>query len=187
VKRALAPERTRAERRFQRRYIRLAVSIRTDDGKKLALGESTDISIGGMRINTPSELAIGDVGTAQITMPSGETVRAAIDIVWADHGADGSSTYGVNFRDLGSSERFALLEAIYSPAGGVFDEDADPEHAFLAGYRAGAALPDDFDARVRVVEIIELVNGLANWIPRGDVGISRRAESRLRSLLLTGR
>jgi len=125
VKRALAPDRTPAERRFQRRYIRLAVSIRTDDGKKLALGESTDVSVGGMRVSTPSELSIGDFGTAQITMPSGETVRANIDIVWADHGADGSSTYGVNFRELGSSERFALLEAIYAPSGGVFDEDAE--------------------------------------------------------------
>lgn len=105
--------------------MRLAVSIRTDDGKKLALGESTDISAGGLRLVSPSELNPGDTGTAQITLPSGETVRTQMQIMWADRAPDGTSSYGVAFPDIGVNERFGLMDAIYSPDGGVFDEDAE--------------------------------------------------------------
>ena len=103
--------------------MRLAVSVRTDDGKKLALGESTDISAGGLRLTSPSELNPGDTGTAQITLPSGETVRTPMQIMWADRSADGTSSYGVAFLNIGANERFGLMDAIYAPDGGVFDED----------------------------------------------------------------
>jgi len=105
--------------------MRLSVSVRTDDGKKLALGESTDISVGGMRVTSPSELAPGDTGIAQVALPGGETIKAPVTICWADRGPDGSSSYGVAFRELGEPERFSLLDAIYAPTGGVFDEDAE--------------------------------------------------------------
>jgi aminoglycoside phosphotransferase (APT) family kinase protein len=84
---------------------------------------------------------------------------------------------------------FDMAEA-WEPAGDfhklrwwVFGADADAERAFLSEYRAGGALPDDFDVRVRVVEIIELVNGLANWIATGDAAVTVAAAGRLRDIL----
>jgi Ser/Thr protein kinase RdoA (MazF antagonist) len=65
----------------------------------------------------------------------------------------------------------------------VFGGDAEAERAFLSGYRAGEPLPDGFDARIRVVEIIELVNGIANWIPKGETAVCADADARLRHLL----
>ena len=86
-----------------------------------------------MRLSTPSDFAIGTHGLAQISIPSGEQVRAPIEVVWREPGPDGTTTYGVHFQNLGSSERFALFEAIYSPSNGeqVFSKpmDAEPKPA----------------------------------------------------------
>ena len=65
----------------------------------------------------------------------------------------------------------------------VFGTDATAEREFLAGYRAGEPFPEDFEGRVRVVEILELVNGLANWIVTGQTAMGANAEDRLRTLL----
>jgi aminoglycoside phosphotransferase (APT) family kinase protein len=65
----------------------------------------------------------------------------------------------------------------------AFGTDTTAEREFLAGYRAGEPFPDDFEGRVRVVEILELVNGLANWIVTGQTAICANAEDRLRTLL----
>jgi aminoglycoside phosphotransferase (APT) family kinase protein len=86
---------------------------------------------------------------------------------------------------------FDMAEA-WEPAGDfhklrwwVFGSDATAEREFLAGYRAGEPFPDDFEGRVRVVEILELVNGLANWIATGQSAMTMNAEDRLRTLLRT--
>lgn len=65
----------------------------------------------------------------------------------------------------------------------VFGTDMAAERDFLAGYRAGAPFPDDFEDRVRIVEILELVNGLANWIVTDQTAMLTNAEDRLRTLL----
>jgi type IV pilus assembly protein PilB len=117
LKRA-APQQERIRRGYQRRRIKLPVSIRTDDGAS-AEGTASDISAGGMRLSTAADLAIGTRGVAQISIPSGEQVRAPIEIVWREPGPDGATTvYGAHFQNLGSSERFSLFEAIYSPSNG---------------------------------------------------------------------
>ena len=66
----------------------------------------------------------------------------------------------------------------------TFSEHSGAESAFLAGYtsRAGA-LPDDFDVRVRVVEIVELVNGIANWSAAGEDALVARRRARLARFL----
>jgi Ser/Thr protein kinase RdoA (MazF antagonist) len=65
----------------------------------------------------------------------------------------------------------------------VFEGDAGAERALLSGYCDGHRLPDYFDARVLLVEIIDLVNGLAGWLARGDTVITVSAAARLRHLL----
>jgi aminoglycoside phosphotransferase (APT) family kinase protein len=84
---------------------------------------------------------------------------------------------------------FDMAEA-WEPAGDfhklrwwVFGNGGTDERAFVSAYRGGASLPDDFDDRVRLVEIIELVNGLANWLPKGAGAMTVDAEARLRGIL----
>jgi type IV pilus assembly protein PilB len=127
LKRAVR-EQERAQRRYQRRRIKLPVSLRTDDGAT-AEGTASDISAGGMRLSTLADFAIGTRGLAQIAIPSGEQVRAPIEVVWREDGPEGATTYGVHFQNLGSSERFSLFEAIYSPSNGeqVFAKPIDGE------------------------------------------------------------
>ncbi len=127
MKRA-AREQERVRRRYQRRRIRLPVSVRTDDGTT-AEGLASDISAGGMRLSTSADFSIGTHGIAQIAIPSGEQVRAPIEIVWREPGPEGATVYGVHFQNLGSSERFSLFEAIYSPSNGeqVFSKPIDGE------------------------------------------------------------
>jgi type IV pilus assembly protein PilB len=123
---AREPERVR--RKYQRRRIKLPVGLRTDDGTSTE-GLASDISAGGMRLSTTADLSIGTHGIAQISVPSGEQVRAPIEIVWREPGPDGSTIYGAHFQNLGSSERFSLFEAIYSPSNGeqVFARPVDGE------------------------------------------------------------
>jgi type IV pilus assembly protein PilB len=103
-----------ARRRFQRRRMRVSVTIRGEDGK-VATGAASDLSLGGLRLSTNDELTVGDKGIAQVTIAQGETIRADVEIIWRK-GSDGAAkTYGVRFGMLNGSERFALLEAIYSP------------------------------------------------------------------------
>ncbi len=127
MKRA-AREQERVRRRYQRRRIRLPVTIRTDDGGS-AEGLASDISAGGMRLSTNADYAIGTHGVAHISIPSDDPVRAPIEIVWREPGPDGTTVYGVHFQNLGSSERFSLFEAIYSPSNGerVFSKSIDSE------------------------------------------------------------
>ena len=51
-----------------------------------------------------------------------------------------------------------------SCGGGCSEPTPPPSVRSSSGYRAGEPFPDDFDSRVRVVEILELVNGIANWM-----------------------
>jgi len=116
LKRAVK-EQERTQRRYQRRRIKLPVTIRADDGT-VANGLAADVSAGGLRFTTNANFATGTRGLAQISIPDGETVRAPVEIVWRENAPEGASIYGVHFQNLGSSERFALFEAIYSPANG---------------------------------------------------------------------
>ncbi len=127
MKRA-AREQERARRRYQRRRVKLPVNLRTNDGVA-AEGTASDISAGGLRFATSADFALGTHGVAQISVPSGEQVRAPIEVVWREPGPEGMTTYGVHFQNLGSSERFALFEAIYSHTNGeqVFAKQLDDE------------------------------------------------------------
>jgi len=84
---------------------------------------------------------------------------------------------------------FDMAEA-WEPAGDfhklrwwLFGNDGAAEREFRSGYRAGEPYPDDFDDRVRVVEILELVNGLAGWIGQDQPAMVVNADTRLRELL----
>jgi c-di-GMP-binding flagellar brake protein YcgR len=90
LKRA-AREQERAQRRYQRRRVKLPVSIRTDEGAT-AEGTASDISAGGMRIMIVGDFAISTRGLAQIAIPSGEQVRAPIEVVWREPGPEGATT-----------------------------------------------------------------------------------------------
>ncbi len=63
-----------------------------------------------------------------------------------------------------------------------FDRYPEAETAFRAGYGPPPA-GGDFDERVRAVEIVELVNGLANWKGTAAPELVVAAEVRLRRLL----
>jgi type IV pilus assembly protein PilB len=115
MKRAPAAEQAAPKRRFQRRRMRVSVIIRTDDGKT-ATGTASDLSLGGLRLASNDSLASGDKGIAQVSVAQGETIRADAEVVWERPGLNGTPrTYGIRFGNLNGSERFALLEAIYSP------------------------------------------------------------------------
>ncbi len=104
-----------ARRRFQRRRMRVSVTVRTEDGK-VATGTAADLSLGGLRLATSDHLAVGDKGIANLTVGQDENVRADMEVVWQS-GANGApgKTYGIRFGNLNGSERFALLESIYAP------------------------------------------------------------------------
>lgn len=117
MKRSPVAESAAARRLFQRRRMRVSVTIKTEDGKT-ATGTAADLSLGGLRLATNDRLAVGDKGIAQVTVTQGETVRADAEVVWqtaSSGAANASKTYGIRFGNLNGSERFALLEAIYSP------------------------------------------------------------------------
>ncbi|HEV2878417.1 MAG TPA: ATPase, T2SS/T4P/T4SS family, partial [Candidatus Eremiobacteraceae bacterium] len=158
MKRAVRDQ-ERAQRRYQRRRIKLPVSLRTDDGAT-AEGTASDISAGGMRLSTLADFAIGTRGLAQIAIPSGEQVRAPIEVVWRETGPEGATTYGVHFQNLGSSERFSLFEAIYSPANGeqVFAKPIDGE---VRPIGAEPLTPAHHTYYMRVVRRIEQTHKLS--------------------------
>ena len=95
--------------------MRVSVAVQTDDGKT-ARGTASDLSLGGLRLSSSDRLTVGDKGIAEVSVGTGETVRADVEIVWQS-GPMGSTQqmYGVRFGSLNGSERFALLEAIYAP------------------------------------------------------------------------
>ena len=115
--RPLLPELPRVQRRYKRRRLRCAVTIKADDGK-VAMGEAVDVSAGGLRLSSHNDLAVGDRGQAQIRVPGGETLRVPVEIAWRNQVAKGEFVYGITFTDITASDRFALLEAIYSPQHG---------------------------------------------------------------------
>jgi aminoglycoside phosphotransferase (APT) family kinase protein len=87
---------------------------------------------------------------------------------------------------------FDIAEA-WEPAGDfhklrwwVFGSDANAERQFNAGYWSDDSIPENFDDRVRVVEIVELINGMANWKMHGQSVMVTKAETRLRALFLDG-
>ena len=158
MKRA-AREQERAQRRYQRRRVKLPVTIRTDEGAT-AEGTASDISAGGMRVLIVGDFAIGTRGLAQIAIPSGEQVRAPIEVVWREAGPEGTTTYGVHFQNLGSSERFSLFEAIYSPSNGeqVFAKPIDGE---IRPTGAEPLTPAHHTYYMRVVRRIEQTHKLS--------------------------
>ena len=158
MKRA-AREQERAQRRYQRRRVKLPVHIRTDEGVT-AEGTASDISAGGMRVFMVGDFAIGTRGLAQIAIPSGEQVRAPIEVVWREPGPEGATTYGVHFQNLGSSERFSLFEAIYSPSNGeqVFAKPIDGE---VRPIGAEPLTPAHHTYYMRVVRRIEQTHKLS--------------------------
>lgn len=131
MKRAIKDQ-ERTQRRYQRRRIKLPVTVRADDGT-VANGLADDVSAGGLRLSTDANFETGTRGVAQVSIPSGETVRTPIEIVWREDGPEGTTIYGVHFQSLGSSERFALFEAIYSPSNG--------EQVFLKSLGAADSRP----------------------------------------------
>jgi type IV pilus assembly protein PilB len=110
-------ESLRVKRKFQRGNVRVAVVLRSDDGK-VATGEARDVSAGGMKLTTHDKLGAGIKGFAQLALPGGQVVRAAVETVWEDAIQGSGYVYGIRFNNLGATERFALLEAIYAPGAG---------------------------------------------------------------------
>jgi len=110
-------EAVRVKRKFQRGSVRVAVVLRSDDGK-VATGEARDVSAGGMKLTTHDQLGAGVKGFAQLALPGGQVVRAAVETVWEDVIPGSGYVYGIRFNNLGATERFALLEAIYAPGAG---------------------------------------------------------------------
>jgi type IV pilus assembly protein PilB len=110
-------EAVRVQRKFQRGNVRVSVVLRCDDGK-VATGEARDVSAGGMKLTSHDVLTVDAKGFAQLALPGGQLVRAAVEIVWQDIVPGNGYVYGIRFNNLGSTERFALLEAIYAPGAG---------------------------------------------------------------------
>ena len=152
---------SRAERQFQRRRLRVSVSVRATDGK-IALGEAADVSVGGLRFRSVSELAVGDRGSAQIILPTGEKVRVPIEVVWREPGADGTSLYGIMFSNVGPSERTALTEAIYAPSAGTFDDGREVPKA-IRGEAVGTepVTPEYHAYYMRLLRRMESVHKLS--------------------------
>ena len=71
-------ETVRVKRKFQRGSVRVAVVLRSDDGK-VATGEARDVSAGGMKLTTHDKLGAGIKGFAQLALPGGQVVRAKLD------------------------------------------------------------------------------------------------------------
>ncbi|HXM17431.1 MAG TPA: ATPase, T2SS/T4P/T4SS family [Candidatus Tumulicola sp.] len=125
----LFPDLPKAERRFKRRRMRLSVTIRTNDGR-VAMGETTDLSAGGMRFESHNELKMGDVGSAQIRLTGSDMVRVPVEIVWHNAIDPQEHEYGISFGDMVAADRFMLFETIYSPANGTkgfADSNIDPD------------------------------------------------------------
>ncbi len=116
-----------ARRKFQRGNVHVSVVVRTDDGK-IASGDARDVSAGGLRLASGDRVTVGAKGFAQLALPGGQVVRAAIEVVWEELTERGAE-FGIRFHNLGSTERFAILEAIYAPG----SEERPSLHAVDAG------------------------------------------------------
>jgi type IV pilus assembly protein PilB len=125
----LFPDLPKAERRFKRRRMRLPVTVKTADGR-VATGETTDLSAGGMRFESHNELRVADGGMAQIRLAHGETVRVPVDVVWHHDLDPNEHEYGISFGDMPAADRFMLFETVYAMANGsrgFADSALDPD------------------------------------------------------------
>ena len=157
--RPLLPELPKATRRFKRRRLRCSVTVKTDEGKA-AMGDAVDVSGGGLRLDSHNELTVGERGTAQIRIGSGETIRVPIEVAWRNQVDKGEYVYGLTFTDINPQDRFALLEAIYSPqhgATGFVDASEGPEEEVP---RAGSepTTPAHYAYYMRLVRRMEQVH-----------------------------
>ena len=142
--------------------MRVSVQINTEDGK-VATGAASDLSLGGLRLASNDRLSVGDKGIAHVTVGHGETVRADAEIVWqsgASGPANAPKLYGVRFGNLNGSERFALLEAIYSP--GALNQFVGAREAGAPNGQTGPPVPAaHYGYYMRLLRRVEQVHKLS--------------------------
>jgi len=156
--RPLLPELPKATRRFKRRRLRCSVTVKTTDGKA-AVGEAVDVSGGGLRLDSHNDLSVGDTGTAQTRVSTGETLRVPIEVAWRNQVDKGEFVYGLTFTDISPTDRFSMLEAIYAPQNGstgFVDSAAGPEEEVQ---KAGSepTTPAHYSYYMRLVRRMEQV------------------------------
>ncbi|MDQ2816896.1 MAG: Flp pilus assembly complex ATPase component TadA [Candidatus Eremiobacteraeota bacterium] len=91
--------------------------------------EGRDLSVDGLALSAPCSMLVGERGLCRLAIGGGEIVRAPIRVVWKRAGSGARSIYGMQFCNLGPTERAALQETIYGRSiatadAAVFDEDA---------------------------------------------------------------
>jgi hypothetical protein len=106
-------------RRCQNRVrVDLPLQILCEDGA-VARGRATDLSVGGMRVETDAPLAIGSTAVAQIRLP-GSTPEVSLPAVvrWTRDGAA-----GLQFGLLGARATYLITEYTSDPSGTIGAED----------------------------------------------------------------
>jgi type IV pilus assembly protein PilB len=158
--RPLLPELPRVQRRFKRRRLRCSVTIKTDSGR-VGIGEAVDVSGGGLRLDSHNELEVGDRGIAQIRIGTGETLSVPIEVAWRNQIDKGEYVYGVTFTEkIKPADRFALLEAIYSPQHGFTGFTDSTQGAEGEVQKAGSepTTPIHYSYYMRLVRRMEQVH-----------------------------
>ncbi|MBC5825466.1 MAG: type II/IV secretion system protein [Candidatus Eremiobacteraeota bacterium] len=150
-----------SQRRYRRRLLEVAVSVRTDSGKA-ATGTAADIGVDDLRLICPPTLVVGERGFANLTLASGEQVRTPVEVMWKRSALGPDGLYGLQFRGLEAGHRSALLEEIYAPGGplsaAVFDSD-DSDRAPAGDHNPVSA--DHARYYLRLIRRLEQVHKLS--------------------------
>lgn len=100
----------REKRQFQRAQVRLEVIIEMKDGSTIA-GTSTDLSQGGMFIESPSAPPFGAEVVVVCSLPRLDNARLPAVVRWNKPGG-----FGVQFGLLGARETHGIGQLVRSSA-----------------------------------------------------------------------
>jgi c-di-GMP-binding flagellar brake protein YcgR len=100
----------------RRKHIRVFLSggqVRIISGPILALlGRMLDISIGGMKFQSETELVANEVLSLEILLPDGQKFTCSGMIIHTQHTAAGELIYGLRFVNLSNTAKSMLGEFV---------------------------------------------------------------------------
>jgi hypothetical protein len=94
----------------------IVLPVRVDVGGRTLQGSSTDISVAGVRILLPEELAFGTRVKVRVCLPvMDEESAIEAEVRWSQEGPEGRFVHGFQFRGVRVRETWALNQLVRKP------------------------------------------------------------------------